>query len=176
MDEAKIENLVGALALALVDRLQADAQALAPEPGPAAAAVALIGHAPGLSIERLRRAVALSHSAAVRLVDRLVADGLVQRITAANDRRAVALRLTPLGETQGAAILAARQGGLAEAMAALSPDERQQFGTLAEKLLRALVRTPDRAYRSCRLCNYRACVDCPVDDTLAQIAAAGGSA
>lgn len=176
MTGAKIENILGALALALVDRLQADAQSQAPEPGPAAAAIALIGHAPGLSIERLRRAVALSHSAAVRLVDRLVADGLVVRIAAANDRRAVALRLTPLGEASCAAILSARQGGLAEALQSIAHEERQELGRLAEKLLRSLVRTEDRAYRTCRLCNYSVCADCPVNDELAQIAAVGGRA
>lgn len=171
MDTAKIENVVGALALALVDRLSRDAQSEAPETGPAAAALALIGHAPGLSIERLRRAVNLSHSAAVRLVDRLADDGLVVRIAAANDRRAVALRLTALGETTCAAILAARQGGLARAMAALDPDELEMFGALAEKLLRAMVRDIDKAYRTCRLCNYTVCIDCPVNDELRLIAA-----
>jgi DNA-binding MarR family transcriptional regulator len=171
MNKPKVENVIGALALALVDGLQHDAQAQAPEPGPAAAALALIGHAPGLSIERLRRAVALSHSATVRLVDRLVADGLVVRIAAANDRRAVALRLTELGETACAAILTARQGGLAQAVATLSPAELETFGTLAEKLLRGLVRDVDKAYRTCRLCNYTACVDCPVNDELRTIAA-----
>jgi DNA-binding MarR family transcriptional regulator len=176
MNDRKIENIVGALALALVDRLQNDAQAEAPEPGPAAAAIALIGHAPGLSIERLRRAIALSHSASVRLIDRLVEDGLVVRIAAANDRRAVALKLTPLGEDTCAAILSARQGGLAEALAALAPSERAQLGELAEKLLRALVRTEDRAYRTCRLCNYTVCVDCPVNDELALIATARAGA
>jgi DNA-binding MarR family transcriptional regulator len=173
MKTSKIENVVGALALALVDGLQHDAQSQAPEPGPAAAALALIGHAPGLSIERLRRAVALSHSAAVRLVDRLAADGLVVRIAAANDRRAVALRLTPLGETACAAIPSARQGGLARALATLAPAELEAFGATAEKLLRALVRDEDKAYRTCRLCNYTVCIDCPVNDELRRIAAAG---
>ena len=173
MDRPRIENVIGALALALVDRLQSDAQAQAPEPGPAAAALALIGHAPGLSIERLRRAVALSHSAAVRLVDRLAADGLVMRIAAANDGRAVALKLTELGEATCAAILNGRQSGLTGALATLAPAELEAFGALAEKLLRGLVGDVDKAYRTCRLCNYTVCVDCPVNDELRAIAAAG---
>ncbi|TGP21592.1 MULTISPECIES: MarR family transcriptional regulator [unclassified Mesorhizobium] len=165
MTDSKIENVIGALALAFADTLQRDAQAEAPEAGPAAAAVTLIGHVPGLSIERLRRALSLSHSGAVRLVDRLVAEGLAARF-AAPDHRAVALRLTPLGETTCNAILSARQSGLASALAVLDPQELQEFGKLAAKVLRGLVGNEDQAYRICRLCNYIACLDCPVEAEL----------
>lgn len=171
MVDSKIENVVGALALAIADTLQRDAQAKAPEPGPAAAAVTLIGHVPGLSIERLRRALSLSHSGAVRLVDRLVAEGLAARSAAPDDHRAVALRLTPLGETTCHAILSARQTGLASALAVLNSEELQEFGKLAAKLLRGLVGSEDRAYRICRLCNYSACLECPVEAELAMAAA-----
>jgi DNA-binding MarR family transcriptional regulator len=176
MADAKTENVVGALALALVDTLQRDAQTQAPEPGPAAAAVALIGHAPGLSIERLRRALALSHPGAVRLVDRLVADGLVVRVPAETDRRAVALKLTELGDTTCSAILSARQGGLSAALRSLTAEEAAMFGKLAEKVLRGLIRREDHAYRTCRLCNWTVCLDCPVNDELRLIATEGARA
>lgn len=174
MADPRTENVVGALALALVDAIQRDAQAQAPEPGPAAAAIALIGHAPGLSIERLRRALALSHPGTVRLVDRLVEDGVVVRSTAAEDRRAVALRLTPSGEAADAAILSARQASLSAALDALSPEEAEQFGRSAAKVLRGLIRHEDNAYRTCRLCDYRVCQDCPVDAELRGGAQDGG--
>jgi len=167
MTDSNIENVIGALALALADTMQRDAQANAPEPGPAAAAITLIGHVPGLSIERLRRALSLSHSGAVRLVDRMAADGLVARFSARDDLRAVELRLTPLGETTCNAILSARQTGLASALTVLSPEEFQEFGRLAAKLLRGFVSTEDHAYRICRLCNYTACLECPVAAELA---------
>ncbi|TIM09992.1 MAG: MarR family transcriptional regulator [Mesorhizobium sp.] len=167
MTDSRIENVIGALAVAFADILQRDAQAKAPEPGPAASAITLIGHVPGLSIERLRRALSLSHSGTVRLVDRLVAEGLAARFSAPDDHRAVALRLTPLGETTCSAILSARQKGLASALAVLSQEELQEFGNLAAKLLRGLVSTEDHAYRICRLCNYTACLDCPVEAELA---------
>lgn len=166
MTDSKIENVVGALALAVADTLQKNAQAEAPE-GAAAAAITLIGHVPGLSIEKLRRALSLSHSGAVRLVDRSVAEGLAERVPALDDRRAVALKLTPRGEATCEAILSARQSGLASALATLDPQELQQFGELAAKVLRGLVTSEDHAFRFCRLCNYSACVDCPVDAALA---------
>lgn len=166
MRDPRIENIVGALALALSDAILCSAQQEAPEPGPAAAALALLGHNPGLTIERLRRSLGLSHPGAVRLVDRLVADGLVVRIPSRRDRRAVALHLTEAGAAGCAAILAARQGGLANALAGLGPEELATFGTLAEKVLRRVVRDEDHAYAVCRLCNDPVCDECPVDDEL----------
>lgn len=166
MRDPRIENIVGALALALSDAILHDAQEKAPEPGPAAAALVLLGHDPGMTIERLRRALGLSHPGAVRLVDRLVADGLVVRVPSRRDRRAVALHLTEAGAAGCAAILAARQDGLAKALAGLGAEELATFGALAEKVLRRLVRDPDHAYAVCRLCNLPACDDCPVDDEL----------
>nr|WP_239479307.1 MarR family winged helix-turn-helix transcriptional regulator [Lichenicola cladoniae] len=61
------------------------------------AAVVIIGHATGLSIDELRRVLGLSYPGTVRLVDRLVAAGLSVRSKALRDRRAVALVLTEAG-------------------------------------------------------------------------------
>jgi DNA-binding MarR family transcriptional regulator len=166
MDDARTENVVGALALALSDALLRDAQDQAPEPGPAAAAIALLGHEPGMAIERLRRALGLSHPGAVRLVDRLVADGLVVRRPSPNDRRAVALYLTDAGRERCRAIQGARQRSLARALAALAPAEREALGLLAGKLLGALVENLDQAYSVCRLCDPGVCSECPVDAAL----------
>lgn len=162
------QNVVGALALGLADAMLRDAQAQAPEAGPAAAALALLGHDPGMPIERLRRALGLSHPGAVRLVDRLAGDGLVMREPSALDRRAVALRLTPAGETASTAVIASRDGALTRALAVLSETERATFGLLAEKVLRGFLADLDHAYAVCRLCDYTACQNCPVDHELEQ--------
>ena len=166
MRKRKIENVVGALALALSDPLHLDTQAQAPEPGPAAAAIALIGHEPGLTIEQLRRALRLSHPGTVRLVDRLAKDGLVERRASLEDRRAVALHLTHAGEASFAAILTARQTSIAWALKSLSSEEREMFGRLAEKLLGSLVQDVDKAYQVCRLCDRQSCEACPVEEAL----------
>lgn len=166
MDTLKLENIVGALALALSDVLVREAQAEAPEPGPAAAAITLVGHEPGLTIEHLRRALGLSHPGAVRLVDRLAADGLVRRLPSERDRRAVALHLTEAGASSAQAIRHARRGSLAAALRTLTAAERKSLAGVAEKLLRGLVRTEDDARATCRLCDYDACEECPVDAEL----------
>ena len=43
------------------------------------AALCVIGHEPGLSIDFLARVLGMSHPGTVRLVDRLETDGLIKR-------------------------------------------------------------------------------------------------
>lgn len=163
MDEKRVANLIGALALGLADEVLEAADGVAPEPGLAGAALTLMAHIPGLSIERLRRSLGLSHPGAVRLVDRLERAGLAERSPSAADGRAVALGLTEHGARSCAAILAARGGLMARALGALTDAERDTLGALAEKMLRGMVRDVDHAYAVCRLCDPGACVDCPID-------------
>ena len=166
MRERKIENVVGALALALSDSLHFGTQEKAPEPGPAASAITLVYHEPGLTIEQLRRALRLSHPGTVRLVDRLTKDGLVERRASVEDRRAVALHLTDHGEANCAAILTARRASIAGALQSLDLKERKLLGRLAEKLLTGLIQGEDEAYQVCRLCDRQSCNACPVEGAL----------
>jgi MarR family transcriptional regulator, negative regulator of the multidrug operon emrRAB len=172
MKVQEIENMVGALALALSDSFMLATQEQAPELGPAAAALALLGHEPGMPIERLRRALGLSHSGTVRLIDRLVAGGLIERHSSEQDRRAVALHLTASGEEKCAAILAVRRQRISQALKVLDPDELESLGKIAEKLLKNQVHNLDEAYCVCRLCDPTVCVNCPVTVALEQCEAA----
>jgi DNA-binding MarR family transcriptional regulator len=162
MDEKKTENVIGALVLGLADAVLRETENQAPEKGQAAAAIALLRHEPGMPIEQMRRALGLSHSATVRLVDRLVADGLVMRHASASDRRAVALHLTDAGNTRCDAILSSRFERIARALDALDPLERETYRLLTEKLLANFVEDLDHAYSVCRLCDLSACPNCPV--------------
>jgi DNA-binding MarR family transcriptional regulator len=166
MTKDRTSNIVGALALAVADALLREAEGKAPEPGPAAAAISLLAHEPGMSVDRLRRALSLSHPGAVRLVDRLEADGVVIRKASERDRRAVALYLTDAGRKTCTKIRAARRGSLTRILDALDAEERATLSKLTEKMLRALVENVDHAYSVCRLCDEVACADCPVDDAL----------
>lgn len=159
-------NLVGALALAISDSITVATDAAAPERGPAAAALLLIAHLPGMSIDALRTGVALSHPGAVRLVDRLQSDGLIERRASCEDGRRVALHLTPAGAAAAGQISLQRLGAVAGALAALAPEERAQFTRTCESLLAALVSCPADALRICRLCDETVCRACPVDARL----------
>jgi DNA-binding MarR family transcriptional regulator len=166
MEDRRTENIVGALVLALSDSLLQGVAKAAPEPGQAAAAIALLRHEPGMPIERMRRALGLSHPGTVRLVDRLVGDGLVERRPSLRDKRAVALHLTKAGETTCAAILTNRSDRVADALGKLKPADRDAFGRIAEQLLSSLIQDEEDAYSVCRLCDATACVRCPVSHAL----------
>jgi MarR family transcriptional regulator, negative regulator of the multidrug operon emrRAB len=166
MIEAQTENVTGALAVALADAVYSQAEQLAPDVGPTVAVLTLLAHEPGLSIDRIRKTMHLSHPGAVRLVDRLVARGFVERRQATRDRREVAVHLTEVGERTAQDILEARQKRLSTALSVLSSSEREVFGKLAERILRAFVRNEDHAFEICRYCNDCACQDCPVAEEL----------
>jgi DNA-binding MarR family transcriptional regulator len=150
-------NVVGAVALAIADRVQEAAVRAGGHgaSGPAAL-VALHGPASGASIDGLRRIVGLTHSGAVRLVDRLAEAGLVERRIGA-DQRSVALRLTPEGRRTARRVLAQREAAVESALAALTPADRAALVRAAELVLPALAEAPDDEARLCRLCDTDAC-------------------
>lgn len=160
MKAHEIENLVGAFSLALSDAILLSTQDKAPKAGPAAEALAVVGHIPGVTIERLRRALRLSHPGAVRLVDRLVTHGFLERKQCETDRRAVELNLTPSGRMTCASILEARQERIAHALEILEPQECEALGLLAGKILHRLVQERPHRDSACRLCDPIACANC----------------
>lgn len=157
-DEAAREaNLLGTISLAVAERCD-DAIRLAAEHGGAAPAalVALATFLDGSSLDVMRRPLRLSHSAAVRLADRLADAGLVRREPGA-DSRSVSIRLTPEGALLAQRIRAAREAALDSVLAALSPEERAELTRLHEKLLAGITGGRTDARHICRLCDADAC-------------------
>jgi DNA-binding MarR family transcriptional regulator len=151
-------NAVGALALEVARLVQDAAVAASPHGASAPAALAALnGLTGGQSIDALRRVIGLTHSGAVRLVDRLAADGLVERRVGA-DGRSVALQLTPEGRRAARRVLARREAAIESVLAPLTPRERAELVRLHTRLLGSVT---DRR-RVCRLCDVDACGrDCP---------------
>ncbi|WP_187969374.1 MarR family winged helix-turn-helix transcriptional regulator [Aquibium microcysteis] len=169
-ETARLENAFGAMSLACVDKMERAFLAAGGRGPSATAAIIRIGTEPGLSIERLRRMLALSHSATVRLVDQLAAAGLVMRETAgagagAVDRRARALVLTAEGEAAFQRSLAARRDVLARATRTLTPEDKRLLDALIGKILPALVDPGDDSDIVCRICDEGSCIParCPID-------------
>jgi MarR family transcriptional regulator, negative regulator of the multidrug operon emrRAB len=155
-------NAFGALAIETARRIQQAGERASPHGASAPAALAaLSGLAAGQSIDALRRIVGLTHSGAVRLVDRLAAAGLVERRLGA-DQRSVALHLTPEGRRAARRVLAQREGAIEQVLAPLSPSERATLARLHERLIGAVVDGREDRRRVCRLCAVEACGrDCP---------------
>jgi DNA-binding MarR family transcriptional regulator len=152
---ARDANLLGALGLALADRLAVAAE---PAAGASAAAalVALSGRAARGSIDALAGIVGLSHSGTVRLVDRLARDGHVERRRGA-DQRSAALVLTPAGRRAARRVLTRREAEMASVLALLTDGEQDVLRRIAEHILAELGADPAAEPRVCRLCDIEAC-------------------
>jgi MarR family transcriptional repressor of emrRAB len=162
-DAARAANLLGALAIGLGDRLERATEAAAGHAGARAAALANLAQWPGDTIEDLRHMLGLSHSATVRVVDGLVADGLVERFRVGGGP-AVRPRLTEAGEAEARHVLAARSDVLGWLVGQLSEAEVTSLTPVLERLLTALTLDFNDGELICRLCELEACPQdrCPV--------------
>lgn len=155
-------NLLGALARAVSDRIEARFSEDLDRSGEAAAAINFLGYTPGISVEILRQVLELSHPGTVRLVDRLSEDGLVER-RKTGDGRAVALHLTRKGARLRTRLQDVRNQVLDEALAGLSKDERASFGRAIAKVLATFPETEMDKHHICRQCAASLCSsDCPI--------------
>ena len=150
-------NLLGALALVVTDQTAQTVAAMAGQSVSAAAALsALHQFLDRPTVDRLRQVLGLTHSGAVRLVDRLADAGLVTR-GAGDDGRSRSVALTGAGQRLAERITAARAALLTDALHGLSPAERQTLHTLMGRVMANIVHSKDGGPWICRLCDLDAC-------------------
>ncbi|MFJ9366401.1 MarR family winged helix-turn-helix transcriptional regulator [Nocardia sp. NPDC101769] len=169
-------NVLGALSLVIADRMNTAVEAIATlGPSAPAALAAMHEFLDGGSVTQLSSALGLTHSGTVRLVDRLAAEGLVERV-GAQDGRAVSVVLTQHGRRTAERILQTREESLASTLSALSPNEIDNLAAALDTMLTTvtLARAEERSTRTnnrpqpwlCRLCDFAACGrsegNCPV--------------
>ena len=164
--ERQAANLLGALALAVSDRLEgAVTQTARLSENDAVALSALHHFLDSPRVDLLAQVLGLTSSGTVRLVDRLEDAGLARRVTGA-DGRVTSVALTASGRRRAQALTRARMELVEQALAPLTPVERRRFGELAGKILAGLVRPPGATRWTCRLCDLVACgrpeAHCPV--------------
>ena len=157
--DTNLQNLMGALALALGDAQTHAAEVASGLPASAAAAVVTIGHTPGMTIGQAARVAGVSHSVMVRIAEGLVARGLMARAVG-EDRRAVGLTLTVAGVALREAVLAARAAVLARALAGV---DAGALMPMVVQMLTTLTDSRRMADHMCRLCDEALCTDCPVE-------------
>src|SRR4051794_35956899 len=153
---ARLANLLAAAAQVVTD-------AVATNTAGRSAALVALSHDPGEPIETLRRTLGVTHSGAVRTIDRLAADGLVQR---ERRGRTAAVQLTEDGQQHVRALEAARLEAASSVLAAVPAELHDAL----EQALSALLagHTADEAdlRRICRTCSFAACEGdgerCPV--------------
>ena len=157
----RIANLLGAVGLAVADRIEETARDIVKHAGETPAALVVIGYGFGPSNDQLRRVLGLSHPGSVRLIDRLVADNLVER-RKARDKRAIALYLTAEGATLREELLTGRLAAIKSLLMPLALSEQEALAALLHKMLSSMDATDLERCTLCRLCDNRVCSNCPI--------------
>jgi MarR family transcriptional regulator, negative regulator of the multidrug operon emrRAB len=153
-----VANRLGALALTLSDGIRdATEVATGMAGGSPAALVSLAEWADGRSIDVLAEAMRVSHSRAVRIVDRLAAAGLARRESDVADGRRALVWLEPAGRELAERALDARARVLYYAVADLDAADARDLERLLGALLDATTVDAGAASRTCRLCDAHAC-------------------
>ena len=168
---ANLLNVFGAM---LADTMAHPLAAAGTRGASETAALITIASYPGQSIKVLARILGLSHSAAVRLVEKLRDEGLVDVARGHRDRRQAAVAGTAAGQEITATILAARRARLVALLGVLDRSETDQLTRLMAKMIAAETRSPDDGDRLCRFCDLANCPQeiCPVEQEACRLRAA----
>ena len=179
----RLVNVLGALAVAIADRVRTATEDASGMTGAAPVAlIALEQFLGGRTTEELAQAVGITHSGAVRLVDRLVRSGLVER-RPGRDRRSLAIVLTGSGRTLSRTLTAARAEAIRSLVESLGDGDRRALlpsldamvAAVTEQRLAARSRGDAPTGWLCRLCDFDACERpegrCPAQRTAQMIAA-----
>ena len=163
--QTRTANLLGALALRLVDEMIGAITDVSELGDSASTALVALARKRKRPIEYLRRVLGLSHPATVRLVDRLCEAGLVIRHSGP-DGRTVTPVLTPAGLKGARAVARARAAVLESMLKGLDQASCAQVTRVLESILEAAPKDQQDAVNLCRLCDLSVCnrgARCPVD-------------
>jgi DNA-binding MarR family transcriptional regulator len=166
----RLAQLLGVLSLAAADRFRSAIEDSLGRGGAHSAALVHLSAHPDASVQALADVLRVSQPAAVKIADRLGADGLVERRIGA-DRRVRTLSLTANGRRAADEVLSRREAALDELLSVLQPAEREALEPLLERLVAALADDRPGALTVCRLCDRTACgcnaAACPLQHTTA---------
>jgi MarR family transcriptional regulator, negative regulator of the multidrug operon emrRAB len=155
---SRVANRLGATALTLSDGIRdATEAATGMGGGLPAALVSLREWADGSSVDVLAEAMRVSHSRAVRVVDRLEAAGLARRESDPSDGRRARVWLEPSGRELADRALEARSRVLLCAVAELDVADIRDLERLIGALLDATTVDVRAAKETCRLCDAHVC-------------------
>ncbi len=138
-DDARLVNLLGAAALGLGDAIGTDAAVAAGlDTTTATALITLLDLARGGSIRSVSRLIGISHSGTVRLVNRMVDDGLITR-RPGQDGRTLAVTLTRRGRSLAHRLRTDRAAAIGAALDGLSAEQREQLASICVVMVGNLV-------------------------------------
>jgi len=156
-------NAVAAVSLLIADTVAESGSAAAGVSQREWAALVLVATHPVYSLTWLFPRLGLTQSGAVRLVDRLVDQELLDRAPRPGGRE-VALTVTADGQDRLDRGAVARSAAVDAIIEHLTPDQQTTLAELADAMLRGGSRERRDADIACRWCDWSSCdPDCPVD-------------
>ncbi|UHC82757.1 MarR family transcriptional regulator [Pseudomonas sp. NIBR-H-19] len=160
-----LANLLGAFATTISMRVEHEVSELGGHGLTHESALVAIFNHPNDSIDVLRKVLGITHSGAVRLINTLEQEGLVERHRSEKDARTAVLRVTPEGQQRACKVLQARAQVTTQILETLTTEQQQTLTLLLETALGQLTNDKDDARRICRLCNEKVCRarGCPVE-------------
>jgi MarR family transcriptional regulator, negative regulator of the multidrug operon emrRAB len=177
--DARLANLLGAVATGLTDAMDDSGLGDGLDSSAQAALVAMLDFSPSGSVRRLSQIIGLTHSGAVRVVNRLADAGWVRRGPGA-DARSVTVALTPAGRRLSRRVRDHRSEVVTSTMSGLTAQQRDDLTRACEVLVTNVTvqRLARRAAGDapaggalCRMCDFEACGRpdgrCPVARTAA---------
>jgi DNA-binding MarR family transcriptional regulator len=163
MTRLRTANMLAAFAGEVSERANARLKSHPNQTDSTFAALNIMSFWEGITNAQLAKALKLSHTATVRLVDKLEAQGYVQA-RRGKDKRATHLFLTDTGRRTAEPALVTRCAAVTDYLSVLSAEEEKQFSMLLEKLMRPLAKDAYGVSHFCRLCDFAACPgdQCPM--------------
>jgi DNA-binding MarR family transcriptional regulator len=157
-------NILGALAVLIQDRVEGAWQSALDLSPMAAAALVQIEGEPGCPIELVAGRIGLTHSATVRVIDKLAERGLVEKDRARKDARAQSLGLSKAGKRVAQQLHAARNQVTDDLLKDLAPGQRAALEEAISAILHRCVAPGREADVTCRVCDDRRCSPdiCPI--------------
>lgn len=153
--QISLSNKLAALALAITDAAIAPEDDLAPT---AVAALISAANTDPMSIGEIATIVGLTHSATVRMVDRLESTGLFRR--QGRIGREVMVDITPAGRRRAEELQDRRLTKTSAFLTGLSEDEIAILSSLVERMLRTHSDSGEGRQRICRMCSRGNCNCC----------------
>lgn len=173
MPDPVLANRLAALSTALDDAIHADAEDLSPS---AVAALQTIRQDGPLAIQDVAKTIGLTHSATVRLIDRLEKEWLVRRL--GRKGREVRVEVTARGRRRASQLQERRLASANDLLTVLDEAERLALAPILDKLLAASVADPETATRTCRACEREGCrkAGCPIEQAARELPPAKAAA
>jgi len=150
-------NMLRALATEVVDRTEASRAESLGLDASGSAAVVMISREPGLSVGDLALRLGRSHSATVRIVDRLEEARLVKRTRTRSDARRATLALTAAGRRKLGGAAAPADESMDVILQDLTSGERVLLQRILAKVVAQLPGGVTEGGRICRYCDPETC-------------------